>query len=415
MRVLMLSWEYPPKSVGGLAQHVYDLTAALAKEGVEVHLITSGARGAADYEDNNGVYIYRVAPSPVSTPDFLTWVIQFNLSLVESAIQVLKDIGDVQVVHAHDWLVAYAARVLKHAYRLPLVTTIHATEFGRHNGLHNPVQNYISSVEWWLCYESWQIIVCSRYMHGEVKYIFQVPDDKLQIIYNGVDPANFTAKSEQAQRNSFAAPNEKIVFFVGRLVREKGVQVLLEAVPKVLQRHPDTKFIISGKGPYENNLKDLAFRLGIAQRVYFTGYIGDDIRNSLYDWADVAVFPSLYEPFGIVALEAMAAKTPVIVSDTGGLKEIVDDGVDGLKVHPGDSEDLANKIVAVLTNPSAARLMQERAYRKVVTQFDWQRIARQTKGVYSKVWQSRQKVDWPAKYNRRGHFFGKVYELFARH
>lgn len=136
MKVLMLSWEYPPIIVGGIAPHVYDLTRALTANGAEVHLITAGGRDAPAFEDVNGVKVYRVLPYQVSSPDFVTWVAQFNVALLERAIPILAD-RSFQIVHAHDWLVAYAARAIKYAARLPLVVTIHATEYGRNNGLHN--------------------------------------------------------------------------------------------------------------------------------------------------------------------------------------------------------------------------------------------------------------------------------------
>ncbi|MCL6635542.1 MAG: glycosyltransferase family 4 protein, partial [Peptococcaceae bacterium] len=298
MKVLMLSWEYPPRNVGGLARHVYDLTRALARGGVEVHLVTCGGQGAPDYERVEGVHVYRVAPYHVSSPDFVTWVVQFNVAMLERAFPLLEEIGEVNILHAHDWLVAYAARAIKHGRRLPLVVTIHATEYGRNGGLHNDTQRHISDIEWWLTYEAWRVICCSRFMKGEVRHVFQLPDDKVRVIQNGVDPANFAEKSRNVRRSDFAAADEKIVFYVGRLVREKGVQVLLDAAPEILSQHHNTKFVIAGKGPYEESLRRQAAYLGIANRVYFTGYIDDGLRNSLYHWADVAVFPSLYEPFG---------------------------------------------------------------------------------------------------------------------
>jgi len=317
----MLSWEYPPKSVGGLARHVYDLTNALASIGVDIHLITSGGMGAPHFEEINGVKVHRVEPYRVSSPDFVTWVAQFNVALLEKAIPLMASNYDFQILHAHDWLVAYAARAIKHAGRLPLVVTIHATEYGRNNGLHNDTQRHISDIEWWLTYEAWRVICCSHFMEDEVKRVFQLPQDKIAVIPNGVAPGNFKTLSKNARRSDYAAPDEKIIFYVGRMVQEKGVQVLLDAAPEILAHYPQAKFIIAGKGPYLDALKNQASALGIANRVYFTGYISDEVRNSLYSWADVAVFPSLYEPFGIVALEAMAARTPVVVSDCGGISE----------------------------------------------------------------------------------------------
>ncbi|OAT85440.1 glycosyl transferase family 1 [Desulfotomaculum copahuensis] len=412
MRVLMLSWEYPPRAVGGLAQHVYDLTGALAAAGEEVHLITCGAPGLEEYEEVNGVHVHRVVPYQISAPGFVTWVAQLNVAMLERAIPIVNELN-VHLLHAHDWLVAYAARALKHACRLPLVATIHATEYGRNYGLHNDTQRHISDIEWWLTFEAWRVICCSHYMRNEVRHVFQLPDDKVGVIPNGVNPSAFAARNPQAARDHYAAPDEQIVFYVGRLVREKGVQVLLDAVPEVLSRHPRTKFVIAGKGPYAAQLHQQAVDLGIASRVYFTGYVDDKTRNSLYGWAAAAVFPSLYEPFGIVALEGMAARAPVIVADTGGLSEIVEHGVDGLKFYPGNSHSLADMICWLLQDGQLAEKLRQRAFRKVQEQFNWRDIARQTGRVYRGVWQAYRGATW---YDtpRAGRLFNRVTRMLAR-
>jgi len=410
----MLSWEYPPKSVGGLARHVYDLTNALASIGVDIHLITSGGMGAPHFEEINGVKVHRVEPYRVSSPDFVTCVAQFNVALLEKAIPLMASNYDFQILHAHDWLVAYAARAIKHAGRLPLVVTIHATEYGRNNGLHNDTQRHISDIEWWLTYEAWRVICCSHFMEDEVKRVFQLPQDKIAVIPNGVAPGNFKTLSKNARRSDYAAPDEKIIFYVGRMVQEKGVQVLLDAAPEILAHYPQAKFIIAGKGPYLDALKNQASALGIANRVYFTGYISDEVRNSLYSWADVAVFPSLYEPFGIVALEAMAARTPVVVSDCGGISEIVRHGVDGLKANTGNSHSLAQNILALLRQPQLGESLREEAYRKVTEEFNWKAIARKTASVYREVWEAHRSTPWFSEERQSG-FFGRFNRLLARY
>ncbi|WP_077714800.1 glycosyltransferase family 4 protein [Desulforamulus ferrireducens] len=407
MRVIVFSWEYPPVSVGGLASHVYDLTRAMAQQGDEIHLITRGDAGTPEYENVHGVHVYRVNPFRVSSTDFVTWVMQLNLAMLERAITLMQDLPEVDLVHAHDWLVTYVAKVLKHSYKLPLIATIHATEWGRHNGLHNDMQRHISDIEWWLTYESWRVICCSYYMQGQLKHIFQLPEDKMRVIPNGVDPEKLRPDPQsKVSREQYAAPQEKIVYYMGRLVPEKGVQVLIEAIPKVLHYHPATKFIIAGTGPFENELKQRAAQLGIANRIYFVGYVNDQTRNSLYHFADVAVFPSLYEPFGIVALEAMAAKTPVVVSDNGGLGEIVEHGVNGMKAYTGNANSLADNILHFLMDPVSAKKIRERAYQDVVNKYDWSGIAKQTRQVYKEVVEAHRLAPWGQQ--SKGKLMGKV-------
>lgn len=413
MRIIMFSWEYPPKSVGGLAQHVYDLTGALAEIGEDVHLITVGSQDAPQFENVNGVKVHRVFPYQVSSPDFVNWVTQLNVAMLERAVEVINEEGNFHLVHSHDWLVAYASRAVKHAYRIPMVSTIHATEFGRNYGLHNDVQRHISDVEWWLIYESWKVICCSKYMKGELQHVFQVPGDKISIIPNGVNTAAFQPKNQSHRREDYASPDERIVLYVGRLVREKGVQVIIDAIPHVLRYHPNTKFIIAGRGPYQGTLRNQAVATGVSNRIYFTGYVNDNLRNTLYSWASVAVIPSLYEPFGIVALEAMAARAPLVVSDTGGLGEIVRHGVDGLKAYPGNSQSLADMIIWLLNDPNQAEKMKLEAYERVQREYNWLEIARQTIDVYREILNARRGTVW-AEGARYGGIFDRVTRMFVR-
>lgn len=395
MRVLMLSWEYPPKSVGGLAQHVYYLSSALVKQGIDVQLVTCGGQEVPAYEEVQGVKVHRVHPYNLNARDFITWILHLNFGLLEYSTSLINSTGPVDIIHAHDWLVAYTGRALKHAYRVPMISTIHATEYGRNHGLHNDTQRYISDVEWWLTYESWKAICCSNYMEAELMRVFNLPKDKIKIIPNGVNPEEFKVKeSTEKFKKKYAHHDEKVVFFVGRLVQEKGVQVLLEAVPKILVYHPKTKFIIAGKGPHTDNLKNQALTMGIENRVYFTGYVDDETRNKLYDIADVAVFPSLYEPFGIVALEGMAAKKPVVVADTGGLSEIIKHGVDGLKAYPGNANSLADNILEALLNPTKAKAMKDAAFAKITEVFNWPTIAKETIEVYQGVLEDYRESPW---------------------
>ncbi len=394
MKVLMLSWEYPPKNVGGLARHVWHLSRMLSRKGVEVHVVTVGDDSLKRYQVDCGVSVHRATPYRLNPPEFVPWVLQLNVGLLERAIEVMDSGTDVEIIHCHDWLAAFAARALKHAYRLPLVATIHATEHGRHQGIHNGWQRYIGDVEWWLTYESWRVICCSEYMRGEIRSLFQAPGDKMAVIRNGVDPAEFSALSAGRKREEFAHRSEQIVFFVGRLVPEKGVQVLLDAVPEVRKVKPLTRFVVAGTGPSEPWLKAKAAQMGVSEYVRFTGYIDDALRNSLYSWADAAVFPSTYEPFGLVALEGMAAGCPVVVSDCGGLSETVEHGADGLKCRPGDAGSLASEILHILCDPAYGSYLKANARKKVASQYTWAGVAEETMGVYRDVLSEYRRSDW---------------------
>lgn len=402
MRVLMLSWEYPPQVVGGLARHVHGLARGLARQGARVDVLTHAAAGAPAMEVQEGVRVHRVEPYFGQAAEFPAWVTHLNFALAEVGVRLLGQEAEPVVIHAHDWLVAYAGRLLKHAFRLPLVATVHATEEGRMHGLHDATQKYIHDIEWWLTYEAWRVIVCSRAMRDEVLRLFRLPADKVAVIPNGIEPAapvpaapgaagagggaavGTVVGGEDAGAGGGAAAG-RTVFHVGRLVPEKGAGVLLEAFPEVLREFPDARLVIAGTGPWEGELRRRAAALGLGDRVQFTGYVDDARLAHLYAGAAVTVVPSTYEPFGIVALEAMQAGTPVVVSDTGGLSEIVEHGVDGRKALPGHPGSLAEQILAVLRDPAGARRMAAAARRKVTSGYTWDGVARATADQYGQV------------------------------
>ena len=215
---------------------------------------------------------------------------------------------------------------------------------------------------------------------------FSVPKDKIAVIPNGTDPDVFNFEFDPAEfRKRYAHPSEEIILFVGRLVREKGVQVLLNAAPNILSRIPSARFLIVGSGYYADELKQQAYNLGIADRVNFLGYVSEQDLLRLYRVADAVAIPSLYEPFGIVALEGMAAKVPVVSSDAGGLTDFVENMVTGVTTYAGDANSVAWGLTEVLTNPHLYERLRRDAYEKVCNIYNWKVIAKRTLQVYEKV------------------------------
>jgi 1,4-alpha-glucan branching enzyme len=379
-RVLMLAWEFPPRTVGGLARHVYDLSRAMAEIGVEVHVITCHGDGTPEYEMIDGVHVHRVEAPFYEQDNFIEWAALLNIRMAAMGSRVLGAFGPFDLIHAHDWLVAVCAHLLSEVSALPLVSTIHATEHGRNHGIHNELQSRISEIERCLAHESLEVIVCSNYMKAEIRDIYGVPEGRIHVLPNGVDLKEL---SRGVSLSPQVKPSTgKTVLFVGRLVPEKGVQVLLASAPAVLQQHPDTRFLIAGIGPMLGYLTSQAQFLGIEANVEFLGFVSDEERNRLMRDADVAVLPSLYEPFGIVALEAMGLGTPTVVARTGGLAEIVEHRVDGWIVEPGDPGALSDALLQVFASAAATREVAERGHRKVTESFSWPAIARGTLAVY---------------------------------
>lgn len=395
MKVALFSWEFPPKIVGGIARHIYGLSRALAKAGVETLVFTCEFPSAPREEKIGGVRVFRVDSYRAPTPDLGTWDYLMNQSMEETAAEILtSESARVDLLHAHEWLVAKAAIGLKHTLRVPLVATIHATEYGRRNGLHDDNERMIHQTEHWLTYEAWRVICCSHYMANHVAWLFSLPREKIDAIPNGVDVTEFVgAFNRDSFRKQYALPEEKIVLFVGRLVYEKGASLLVEAMPRVLAK-TNSKFVFIGEGYMKEQLISRVRQLGLADKAYFTGYVNEKTLRQLYRVADVCAFPSLYEPFGIVALEAMAARVPVVVSDTGGLSEIVEHDKTGVKVYHDNVESLAWGIIRVLTDPPYANYLRTNAAKAVLEMFSWNQIAVRTKKIYERVREEYEKGTW---------------------
>jgi glycosyltransferase involved in cell wall biosynthesis len=387
LAVMMLTWEFPPRIIGGISPHVYYLSKSLARNGVKVYVVTCDFPGAPQHEVVDGVEIFRIDSYKNPSPDFATWVYLMNVNMQKEAAALVNSLGGVDVFHAHDWLVATAGIGLKHVFRKPLLATMHSTEIGRRNGIHFDYERMIHETEAWLTYEAWKVICCSDYMVSHVRWAFGLPADKLVMAPNGVN-ADMYAKIENDDlsrfRSKFALPEEKIILFVGRLVHEKGVHVLVNAVPKVFGKI-NAKLIIVGNGYMREQLSNIVKSMGFAHKVMFTGFVDDETLRKLQKCADVSVVPSLFEPFGIVALEAMAAKSPVVVSDTGGLSEIVEHDVSGVKVYADNPESLAWGITKVLTDDNYANWLRNNAYKRIQEKYDWNKIAQQTKTIYNNV------------------------------
>ena len=381
MRILTLSWEYPPRVVGGLGRHVAALTRHLAAQGHEVHVVTRDHPDAPAEEVVDGVHVVRVgeAPPVIGFDDLVPWVLAFNNRVQSAASRILRT-HDIDVVHAHDWLVAHAAAGVKDAFEVPLVATIHATEFGRHQGyLPGPMNKLIHQFEWWLTYEARRVITCSDYMRDQVGTIFELPADKIDVIPNGVAVRDFALPDDEvaAFRRELTPDGRPLLLFAGRLEYEKGVQTVLHAIEHVEAALGPVRVLVAGVGTYSDELRRMVEQLGLADRVTFTGFLEDHDLRLHYAAADVAVAPSIYEPFGLVAVEAMACGTPVVVGDTGGLREIVAGG-HGLSFPPQDERQLADRLIETLTDRDLTADLVRRGRARIQARYDWASVASAT-------------------------------------
>jgi glycogen synthase len=385
MRVLMLSWEYPPFVIGGIAAHADGLARAMARAGHDVTVFTlqrgdPGSTPAPDDEILDGVRVVRANAD-------LPWMPEHDLvarmaSANHHLVSLASHLGTwrPEVVHAHDWLVAWAGDTLKSIWNVPLVATIHATERGRHGGHLPPgMPAAINAVEWWLTYQAREVIACSKFMVREVIDGFELPNDKVHLVPNGVDIGLWNDPSAEPVTRG------PLVVAWGRVQYEKGFQVLVRAVGALRHRVPGIHCVIAGRGSYLPELQTQIDMEGVGDLVDLAGFVPDDELRRILRQAGCVVIPSLYEPFGIVALEGMAAGAPTIVARTGGLAEIVEGTGAGLLFEPGSHVDLADRIADVLTDADRAETMSATAAALLRDKYTWDAIAASTVEVYDRA------------------------------
>ena len=387
LRALILSWEYPPLIEGGLARHVRKLAENLAYQGMEVHVLARGREEDPPEAEMGGVLVHRVREPerPRDLGEFVAWIEHMNADMLAAGVEV-GDRWSFDVVHGHDWLVASAGDHLAKRFRAPFVTTIHATEYGRHQGwVESHPQSYIHGVERWMANRAERVITCSAYMREHVADIYGLEEHRISVIPNGIDPSELVPVDDlDSLRAGFAAPDQRLVLLVGRLVYEKGFQLALAALPRLIERLGDVRFLVAGSGTAEQELKEQARDLGLDGHGTFLGWIGDDVLHSLYRIANLTVVPSIYEPFGLVALEAMASGCPCLVSDTGGLREVVPHEDVGLRFRSRDPDSLGEMAERLLTDAKLRERMVAEASEHVLS-FDWADVARQVAGVYAEA------------------------------
>jgi len=373
---------------GGLSRHVEGLSESLAAAGHEVVVITQHTDDAPLDSVVGGVRVVRVPRDPPLVPidDLLAWTMALDHALTRAALTVGSGWRP-DVVHGHDWLVAHTGATLKEAWSVPLVATVHATEAGRHQGwLPAPLNQAINSLEWWLTYQARRVITCSQAMRWEVTRLFELPAAKVDVIPNGVDTGRWQspATSVRAVRAKWAGDGPMLLYS-GRLEYEKGVHTVLDAMRRLRARHPGVRLVVAGRGTQEAALRAQARRLRLGRSVRFAGWLADADLSAMAAAADLALVPSLYEPFGLVALEAAAAGTPVVATDRGGLGEVVRGSRLGLTVPSEDPVALADAVSRLLDDQVLARRIGREARTAVESAYAWPVVARSTAAAYGRA------------------------------
>lgn len=382
MRVFILSWEYPPRIIGGLARHVEGLSGALATQGNEVHVITLDFPGTRYEEHEGSLYIHRV-PVGVPAPSFHSWVLLFNHFFEKRAGQLAHEFGAPDVIHIHDWLTVPAGVAAKHLLRSPLVMTFHSTEGSRSSNSPSAESAMVEGLEWWGSFEAARVIAVSGWMRSEVLTRLKTPGEKVDQIPNAVEPLKFDGPVDMkgARAKLGVKEGQKMIIAVGRLTPQKGFDDLIRAYPAIRRAIPESRLVVVGDGHMRAELESIAEQEHVRDGTTFAGFISDDNLVAALRSSDVVVVPSRFEPFGIVALEAMAAGVPLVVSRVGGLAEIVEDSVDGIEVEPNNPSAIAAATVRILSDSELAARLRAKGEEKAKL-YSWESVAKRTLGVY---------------------------------
>lgn len=377
----MLSWQYPPQTVGGTAAHVTGLSRALVAHGHEVVVLTvTDPRADLAAERTGSIRVFRADATmpwiPAERPLALTASANHALVKLADRVETELDGWTPDVVHGHDWTVGWAADTLSTLYDIPFVLTMHGTEQVRHGGnLPRGEPSDIAAIEWWLAFAADRLISPTRFMVDQLVEGFELSPDRVVRIPNGIDPVNWAGHTPTSER-------EPLVVTWGRVQYEKGFQVLARAMTSLRGAVPNVSCVIAGRGSYLPELQTQIDVEGVSDLIDLPGFLHPDDLRVLVRRAGCVVIPSLYEPFGIVALEALAAGAPLIVSRTGGLAELIAGTDAGLTFEPGNPDDLAHCVKLVLGDPDLADHLTRSARQLIEERYAWEAIATSTARVY---------------------------------
>lgn len=378
MRPLFITWEYPPIKAGGIAAHCEDLATTMADQGHEPVVLTFGREDKTEYRD--GVEIHRVSGTDHAS-DTISWAMHLGHEIEKKTIELART-KEFDLVHAHDWMTVPASVGIKNTLDLPMVFTVHSTQKGR-DGIDSEYQSTIHNLEWYGTYQADQVITVGKDFSEEVRNTFEVPNDKLNYIPNGVDLEKFDSHNANLNRDNYALDWEQIVLFVGRMYPQKGPGHLIEAMPHILDQQPNAKFVMVGSGATEH-YKGIA-KKKVGEKVHFPGYVSDEELMGLMKNANMTVAPSVYEPFGIVPLEAAACETATVGSYVGGMKDTIVHEYTGLHTYPADAGSIEHQVTRSLNDPEWTEWLGDNARERVEDNFRWEQISAWTTGIYKRA------------------------------
>jgi len=399
MRILHVSSEYPPQKIFGLGRYVSDLSQELATQGHDVSVLTNSIGGADRDVLDRGVHVHRVEfPPPPMPPTPGAPVLAYNVHLQQRAASLgAEGLGNPEVVVSHDWLTAVAAHRIARRLKLPHVWTVHDTVRGKRFGRITEVDDRVAyAIERWATREADLLVVNSTAIGEEIARVYGAARERVLLLHPGINPASCQSSQGEARlagfRSALARPDQVLLTYVGRLDLEKGIDTLINGFAILKRRRPEIRLAIAGRGLLQPTIEDQLRGLGLERDVLLCGYLEGQVLRSFYSASDVHICPSRYEPFGLVALEAMAVGAPVVVSDTGGLRDIVSTAKVGRKFPPDDPQNLADTLFELVASPKLRRQIGEAGRKHVSERFSWAQLARTAIAHYEKAVEAKKGV-----------------------
>ena len=392
MKVLMFGWEFPPLSTGGLGTACYGLTKSLSKKGIEitfvlpysfdadnsdfVKLVSAGKikirKIMSALQPYMGQQEYKKSLGKKPEPKIYGSTLFDEVNRYTLAAEKIAEEEEFDVIHCHDWMTFGAGIRAKRKKNKPLVLHVHSTEHDRTGG--HRVNQYVYDVERHGMHKADKVIAVSNFTKNKIMTHYSIPSEKIRVVHNAVD-----FSQHYHDENFEIKKTDKVVLFLGRLTLQKGPDYFVYAAKKVLEREKNVKFIIAGSGDMEPFVIEKAAEMGIADKVLFAGFLNNDDVERAYKMADIYVMPSVSEPFGITALEAMKNKAPAIVSKQSGVSEVIRHC---LKVDFWDVNELSSKIISLLRYGPLHETLKENAYSEV-KKFSWDTPAEKCIQIYN--------------------------------
>lgn len=345
-KLLMLATEYPPAKGFGLARYASELAKAMVEIGHEVHVLTCNYNEGISWYEQNGVFVHNLTKLlPLQHYEWVGDTVLNNARMLELALNMDDENGPFDVIISHDWLASQTAKSLKNIFTIPWILIMHDTEIGKRQGKLSVHQKYIAEMERWSLSHADKIVTTCNFMVDEINRFYKVPKKAMHIIPCGVNTERFLSNTNIKDfRNLFAGGKEHLIFYAGRLSPIKGVEILFEAFSLLINHGINTRLVYAGDGVLKKVLEKRAIERNLQQRILYVGTLTDKTLGAFYQASDCVVVPSLYEPFGMVALEAASLGAEVIASRTGGLQETIKSCENITGVIPGRPEELSKEI-----------------------------------------------------------------------